>query len=127
MKITGFRYFLVVLACLVSYPAIAAEFLHPMDFDGSDAHKKQVIEYIKKTVHKDYCKGAVDMCNDVTLRMMEKQNMRAFKKAITYKDRKIMDRVVSDYCSGAVNMCNYVTIDMMYKQNLKASKKELKW
>ena len=47
----------------------AATTLNPMDFDGSEAQKKQVIESIIATVKKDYC-GKIDMCEESTLRTL---------------------------------------------------------
>jgi hypothetical protein len=104
-----------------------ADFIHPMDFDGSDAQKQRVIQIIKSRVKKDYCEGTIDMCQDTTLRMMENQTLKAFKQASQATNRKIMDRVIKDYCSGAIDMCSYITIMMMYRQNLQASQKKLDW
>ena len=98
-----------------------------MDFDGSESQKNRVTKIVKKRVRKDYCEGIVDMCQETTLRMMEQQNLEAFKKASKAKNRKIMDRVIKDYCEGSVDMCNYSTIWMMYQQNLAASEKSLEW
>ncbi|AUX94806.1 hypothetical protein [Mixta gaviniae] len=115
------------LAALVASYTANAAFVNPMDFNGSEGQKQEVIEYIKEKVKSEYCDGAVDMCQPTTLRMMEKQNLAAFKQLTRAKNREVMDRVISDYCDSAVDMCNYVTIDMMYKQNLKASGEALSW
>jgi hypothetical protein len=115
----------VLLAIL--HTSAFADFLHPMDFDGSEAQKQRVIEIIKAQVRKDYCEGAINLCQETTLRMMEKQNLNAFKKATAATDRKIMDRVIKDYCQGVIDLCSYTTIMMMYTQNLQASQKELGW
>lgn len=101
----------------------AATILNPMDFDGTEDQKKQVIESVTSMVKKDYCEK-IDMCQESTLRMMEKQNLDAFKKATKATDRKIMDAVIHDYCRK-IDMCNYDTIWMMYKQNFEASHKAL--
>lgn len=114
-----------ILFSLLSFTATAG-FVHPMDFDGSDAKKAEAIQFIKDTVRHDYCEK-VDMCNNTTLRMMEQENLNAFKKAAKAKDRMIMDRVIHDYCNSMVDMCNYTTILMMYEENAKASKQELSW
>ena len=103
----------------------ATTILNPMDFDGSEAQKKQVIEFITATVKKDYCEK-IDMCQESTLRMMEKQNLDAFKEATKATDRKIMNAVIHDYCEK-IDMCNYGTIWMMYKKDLEASHKALAW
>ena len=108
-------------------PAATADFIHPMDSDGSEAQKQRVIAIVKARVKHDYCDGQIDMCSATTLRMMEQQRLEAFKKASQATKRKIMDRVIKDYCQGAVDMCSYSTIWMMYEQNLKASEKSLEW
>lgn len=104
-----------------------AGFIHPMDFDGSEAQKQQVIQYIKDRVKHDYCDGQLDMCQATTLRMMEQQNLDSFKKASQAKERAIMDRAIKDYCHGGIDMCSYDTIWMMYQENLKASNEDLSW
>ncbi|WP_153446886.1 hypothetical protein [Vibrio algicola] len=106
----------------------AAQFINPMDFDGSQTQKDQVVEYIKDRVHKDYCEGPIDMCQESMLRMMEKKNLADFKAATKVTDRKIMDKVIKDYCGNSMlDMCTYTNILMMYKQNEKASKQSLEW
>ncbi len=118
----------IILTAVCCFPIVTfAKFINPMDFDGSDAQKQEVIEYIKARVHKDYCEGELDMCDDTTLRMMERENLDAFKQASQAKDKKIMDRVIKDYCHSSLDMCDYTTINMMYNENLKASKEQLQW
>jgi len=118
----------LLLVALLAFPVASfAKFVNPLEFDGSEAQKNEVIEYIKDRVHKEYCEGPVDMCQETTLRMMERQNLEAFKQATQATDKKIMDKVISDYCNSPVDMCNYVTINMMYNQNAKASKETLEW
>jgi len=119
---------LAIVSIFVAAPAIAtAGFIHPMDFDGSEAQKQQVIQYIKERVKHDYCESQLDMCQPSMLRMMEDQNLSSFKKATQANDRKIMDLVINDYCNSGIDMCNYDNLLMMYNENLKASKKELSW
>ena len=67
------------------------------------------------------------MCQPTTLRMMEKQNLTAFKKLTKVSDRTVLDRVIKDYCQGTLDMCTYTTLEMMYKQNAKATRQELSW
>lgn len=120
------RKLLILGLCLT--PAFAfAKFINPMEFDGSDAQKNEVIQFITDNVHKMYCEGAVDMCQDATLRMMERQELASFKKATEATDKKIMKKVIQTYCEGPVDMCSYSTIVMMYQQNLKASQQKLEW
>lgn len=118
----------ILLTALCCFPVVTfAKFINPMEFDGSEAQKSEVIEYIKERVHKDYCESQLDMCQDTTLRMMERENLDSFKEATQAKDKKIMNKVIKDYCRSGLDMCNYVTINMMYKENLKASKESLEW
>ena len=110
------------------FPVCAvAGFIHPMDFDGSAAQKKEVVEFIKAQVKHDYCEGNLDLCQNTTLRMMEQENLNAFKKASKATDRAVMDQVIRDYCGGGLDLCNYSTIYMMYQENVKAGNQELTW
>ncbi len=95
-----------------------------MDFDGSEAQKARVLEIVKSRVRKDYCEGMIDMCQPTTLRMMEKENLAAFKQAAKATNRVVMDQVIKTYCEGSVDMCNYTTIWMMYQQNVNAAEAE---
>ncbi|MCX8582583.1 MULTISPECIES: hypothetical protein [unclassified Gilliamella] len=115
-----------ILLSILFSTAAQAKFIHPMDFDGSDAQKQEVIEYIKDNVKKDYCEQ-IDMCQPSNLRMMEQENLDAFKKATKATNRKIMDQVIKDYCNSGIDMCSYSTILMMYEENNKADKEELSW
>lgn len=116
----------LILAALTSTSA-TADFVHPMDFDGSEQQKNEVIQYIKDRVRQSYCNSNLDMCQETILRMMEKQNLASFKNVTKAKNRQIMDRVIKDYCQGSLDMCDYTVIEMMYLQNLSASKESLTW
>lgn len=115
------------LAFLLTSTSALAGFVHPLDFDGSEPQKQEVISYIKDRVKADYCDGKIDMCQPTTLRMMENENLEAFKKLTKASDRKILDRVIKDYCKRGLDMCTYSTIAMMYEENAKADKQELSW
>ncbi len=118
----------ILVTALCLFPVVTfAKFINPMEFDGSEDQKSEVIEYIKERVHKDYCDSQLDMCQDTVLRMMERENLDAFKQATQAKDKRIMDQVINDYCDSALDMCNYSTINMMYIENLKSSKESLEW
>nr|WP_241391674.1 hypothetical protein [Yersinia frederiksenii]ULG19778.1 hypothetical protein 49p1_00060 [Yersinia frederiksenii] len=106
---------------------VNAKFIHPMDFDGSEAQKNEVIEYIKNSVKSDYCDRTLDMCQDIILRTMECKNFNAFKLATKATHRKIMDRVIKDHCQRDLNMCNYTVINIMYEESLHSSDKSLAW
>ena len=116
----------LIAITLLSVNATAATFVHPMDFDNSASQRQQVVDYIKSTVHDEYCKK-MDMCTPSTLRMMERSNLKAFKRLTTAKNRKLMDRMIRDYCRSSLRVCSYTTIKMMYAHNLSASKQQLEW
>lgn len=120
-------YFTIVILALFASFTAEAGFINPMDFDGSEQQKNEVIQYIKDRVRKDYCSSSLDMCQNTILRMMEKENLSAFKRATKATNRSIMDRVIKDYCSDSLDLCNYTTIEMMYKQNYEAGNERLKW
>lgn len=118
----------ILFIVIVAFPFnVFADFIHPMDFVGSNSQKARIVRIIKERVKKDYCHSTLDMCQPIMLRMMEKQNLQAFKKASEARNRVIMDRVIKDYCNKVVDMCNYTTIQMMYEQNLNASLQTLQW
>ena len=114
----------VVMLALLSFCA-SAGFVNPKSFDGSEAQKSEVISYVKSRVKKDYCE-TVDMCQPVMLRMMETENLKAFKNLTKAKNLQVLDRVIHDYC-GVVDMCSYQMIEMMYNENAQAEEQELSW
>ncbi|WP_421851754.1 hypothetical protein [Marinomonas sp.] len=116
----------ILLITTILFSSLAnAQFVHPLNFDGSEAQKKEVITYITNRVKHDYC-GTVDMCQQVMLRLMEKENLDAFKRLTKAKNRDILDRAIHDYC-GRVDMCTYQMIEIMYNQNVEAADKKLDW
>ncbi|RJG12605.1 hypothetical protein D3879_04775 [Pseudomonas cavernicola] len=121
------KWLILALPFFISTNAVSAEFIHPMEFDGSESQKETVISYIKARVQHDYCESGLDMCQNTTLRMMENKNLTAFKSATKATDRKVMDRVIKDYCQSGLDMCNYTTIFMMYQKNSEASSQSLEW
>jgi len=118
---------IIGLALLLTSTSALAGFVHPLDFDNSEAQKQEVISYIKDRVKADYCDGKLDMCQPTTLRRMENKNLESFKKLTKAEDRKILDRVIKDYCKRGLDMCTYSTIALMYEKNAKADKEELSW
>ena len=116
----------IIIALLLSaLPAFvsAADFVHPLEFKGTQAEKDRVIDYIKENVKATYTK--IGMGDPLTLRMMEKEELENFKKLTKVKNRKLLDDVITQYCN--IGMCNYNTIFMMYNEQLNASKKSLSW
>lgn len=120
------RKLLIAGLCLV--PTFAfAKFVNPMEFDGSDSQKEEVIQFITKNVHRMYCEGVIDACQESTLRMMERQELSSFIEATEATDKKIMKQAVKTYCEGPINMCSYSTVLMMYRANVQAAKQKLEW
>jgi hypothetical protein len=117
---------LITLSLIVISMNVNAGFVHPMDFNGTNAQKNEVINYVKARVKHDYCDSGLDMCQNTTLRMMENENLKAFKAATKATNRSVMDRVIQDYC-GDVDMCSYTNILMMYNENMKAGSTSLSW
>ena len=62
-RICKMKFILLITAILFSSLA-NAQFVHPLNLDGSEAQKKEVITYITNRVKHDYC-GTVDMCQQV--------------------------------------------------------------
>ena len=117
----------ILLLSVMCVAVDAAEFVHPMDFDGSEAQKTKVIDYIRTETRQRYCTGELAMCKPATLRLMERSNLHAFKKLTQAKDRKLLDRLITDYCNGRRHMCTYNTLKLMYANNLKAKHEKLTW
>ena len=82
-----------------------------------------VSRYIEYDVKKTY--SAIGMDNASTLRMMERENLNAFKELLKSKNKSILRRVEKTYCD--IGMCNYTTILMMYKEESKAANQSLEW
>lgn len=99
------------------------EFIHPMDFKGTEEEKQKVINYIKARVKKDL--EYIDMYNNQNARMMERQELDSFKALTQAKDRQLMDRVIKELIF--VEMLNYTNLKNMYIQEIQASQQELTW
>ena len=107
----------------MSLNCFAADFIHPLDFRGTEAEKIAVISFIQENVKETYTK--IGMGDASTLRMMEKEELNSFKQLTQIKNRNLLDSVIKKYCD--IGMCNYNTILMMYNEQCKASKEKLKW
>jgi len=101
----------------------AQSFISPIGFVQNEVNKQKVIEFIKKQVKDDY--SAIGMDDPSTLRMMEQENLTAFKNLTKATNTSLLKNVIKTYCE--IGMCNYSTISMMYNEQNKASKKTLKW
>lgn len=101
----------------------AQSFISPIGFIPNEVNKQKVILYIKKQVKDDY--SAIGMDDPSTLRMMEQENLKAFKELTKASNTSLLKDVIKTYCD--IGMCNYSTISMMYNEQSKASQKTLKW
>ncbi|KAF0236682.1 MAG: hypothetical protein FD181_2586 [Prolixibacteraceae bacterium] len=108
---------------LISSNLLAQSFVSPIDFVENDINKGKVISFIKKQVKDDYT--AIGMGDPSTLRMMEEENLKAFKELTKVSNKVLLKSVIKTYCE--IGMCNYSTILMMYKEQEKASKQTLEW
>ncbi len=108
---------------VVSLNCLSENLIHPLDFGETNIEKNKVISFIKETVNKTYT--AIGMGDPLTLRMMEKEELKSFKKLTKIKNRELLDSVISQYCN--IGMCNYNTIFMMYREQSSASKRDLEW
>lgn len=117
------KIFLTLVATFLASNLFSQSFVSPIDFVENESNKERVINFIKKQVKEDY--SAIGMGDPSTLRMMEKENLDAFKKLTRITNTGLLKKVIRTYCD--IGMCNYSTIFMMYKEQNKASKESLKW
>ena len=76
-----------------------------MDFNGSDKEKKNVIAFIESNIHEIYCENELlkDMCTNTLLRVMEEEELNAFKKLTKAKDKTILNKIIQTYCKTSQN------------------------
>ena len=114
---------LTISLLAISSICFAEGLIHPLDFKGTEAEKKQVIALIEQNVKETYT--ALGMGDPSTLRMMEKTELDSFKQLTQVTNRNLLDSVIDQYCS--IGMCDYNTILMMYKEQERESNKKLQW
>lgn len=117
------KLFIAFLLLSVCTAIFADGFIHPLDFRGTETEKQAVISFIEKDVKERYT--AIGMGDPATLRMMENEELDAFKQLTNVTNRKLLDEVIRTYT--AIGMGNYSTILMMYNEQLEASQQKLKW
>jgi hypothetical protein len=116
----------IMLATIVFAVTLFAQqqgFVNPLEFTDTALQREKVIDYIVKNVKRTYSKIGMD--DPATLRMMEKEELAAFKKLTNVRNHPLLNGVIKKYCE--IDMCNYTTISMMYEEELKASEKTLGW
>lgn len=117
------RIILLFISFLFFSNLSAQLFVSPINFVENEANIQRVLAFIKKQVKDDY--SAIGMGDPSTLRMMEQENLKAFKELIKVTNHSLLNDVIKTYCE--IGMCNYSTILMMYKEQEKASKQTLQW
>lgn len=113
----------IFIFLLVSSLAFGASFVDPGAFKGSASEKEQVVAWIKYNIKEEY--SAIGMDDAMTLRMMETEDLNAFKELTQVDDKELLKRVIKDYTS--IGMDTYNVIWMMYQEQKKASNKTLSW
>lgn len=114
---------LILCVGLFGLNLMAQSFVSPINYVDNEENRQKVIAFIKKQVKDDYT--AIDMGDALTLRMMEEENLKAFKELVKVKNKTLLKEVIKTYCE--IGMCNYSTILMMYKEQEKASNETLSW
>lgn len=115
--------FILTISLFTLTNAFSQSFVSPIGFVESEPNKEKVISFIKKQVKDDY--SAIGMDDPLTLRMMEQENLKAFKELTSVSNTALLREVIKTYCE--IGMCNYTTILMMYKEQNKSSKESLEW
>tara|TARA_B110000881_G_C18154913_1_gene307908 strand:+ start:121 stop:474 length:354 start_codon:yes stop_codon:yes gene_type:complete len=113
---------LLILLCLPMI-GFAQSFISPINYTNSETNQNRVISYIQKDVKETY--SLIGMDDPSTLRMMEKENLNAFKELIKITNVSLLQNVIKTYCE--IGMCNYSTILMMYMEQKKANAETLEW
>lgn len=108
---------LLCLLALCTLP-VNASFIHPQEFDGSDAQKQEAIAYIQKRTQQDYCQTAKG-CDAIQIETLEQDNLDAFMRLSKTDNKMILDRAIHDYCN-VVDICNYQMLEAVYQENIKA-------
>lgn len=123
---------LIALSLLTLSSNTFAGFIHPMDFDGSDDQKNEVIKYIKAQVREEY-RGS----SESLLRDWEKYELEVFKKLSEGTNRELMDNAIVYWCSYEGEYCSYdkvhgnyiiqLTVLRREQAEKKAALEELTW
>ncbi len=117
------KIYVILILCLTTSFLFAQEFINPLSFTGTEAEKQAVIEYIQKNVKETYT--AIGMGDPSTLRMMENEELKAFKELTKVKNKALLANVIATYCN--IGMCSYSTFLMIYNEQLNASQQSLNW
>lgn len=119
-------HFLIFLSLMLPLSALAMPkgFVNPNDFTDTEEEEKAVIQYVKDRVKSDL--KQISMDQESMLRMMEEEDLKAFKLLTKVEDKKMLSTVIDTYCNQ-INMCSYQILKMMYEEESQASHKSLSW
>jgi hypothetical protein len=115
----------LLLSCaflLVTFFMYASEFVHPLDYKGTDAEKEKLHSYIEENI-KDELKQ-IGLNDSDTLNMEKKEEIRSFNKLRNINDRGLLDKLIKQY--SKVDMCDYSALLSMYnaQKEVNESKQE---
>ncbi|MFJ7311446.1 hypothetical protein ACIQVE_01490 [Pseudomonas sp. NPDC098747] len=105
----------------------APDFVHPLDFNGSNEQKNLTISTIEKRVEANLCSGPIVFCQKSTIRLTENIELHAFKALTKEKDRAAMDRIIDSQCSSTSKYCSYSLIHMLYINATQSHLDKLTW
>ena len=118
------KHLLIALTVIsTSVFALSDDFVHPLTYKDTPEERAELIAYIQSSVKETYT--ALGMGEASTLRMMEQEELAAFKKLLRVQDIKLLNNVRIQYCS--IGMCAYSTFLMMYQEEYAAERQELEW
>jgi hypothetical protein len=113
----------IFIFLLMSSLAFSASLVNPNNFKGTQKEKNAVVAWIKQNIKEEY--SAIGMDNPSTLRMMETEDLNAFKNLTQVKDKALLEEVIKTYSS--IGMDSYNTFWMMYQEEEKAKSSSLNW
>ena len=111
------------ILCFLQLNLYGQSFVSPINFIKNETNQNKVIRFIEHNVHKTYT--SIGMGDPMTLRMMEKEELRCFKELTNVKNTILLRSVIDQYCN--IGMCNYNTILMMYREQDRSTKESLSW
>lgn len=98
-------------------------FINPMNFNGTDKEKEEVIEFIKMSTKKSL--ELIGMDSDTLKREMEQQQLDSFKELTKATDKEVMEKCIKNL--EMIGTLDYTLLKGTYDQEISAKNKELKW
>ena len=112
--------FVSILLLLVIYvfriafflPSLPEGWVHPLHFDGSNAHKEKVLNFIRLNIEKTHCTTNTQ-CDDNYLVVFAKKEIVSFYELTVTEEKEVLNTIIKKYCSALP--CNYSLIHMIYR------------